>query len=134
MSLSYVDIDRPAVTDNIIDGDQAYFAGSCCFVNNKEPDNNKFPWIAEIIDIGHDHDHDQRELKIRWLYHPYTLVEAQEQYRGPYELIRTNHEDKITTGMLSGRAWVEKQASGCDTSMIWCWRDTIDLEEEQYLV
>jgi hypothetical protein len=92
---------------------------------NLEPedlDPIRFPWIAKVRKVKTQ----EHKLDIFWLYHPHTLPQATKSYRGPYELLLSNHHDVIDLDSVCNLAAVEENRDDCRTRHNWCWNQRYD--------
>jgi hypothetical protein len=116
-----------------LDNGVIYRLGDYIFVNpliengENEQDFIRFPWIAKIKKIHAG----GKQLQINWMYHPHTLPAATKTFRGPYEIISTNHEDDIDLRSACGLAAVEENCDDCKTRDHWCFNTTFDFGMEK---
>jgi hypothetical protein len=92
-----------------------------------ESDQGRFPWIAKVETIlprG-------KGLGVLWVYHPHTIPAARETYRGPYEIILSNHQDVIDLESVCGLARVKENCNDCRTRLRWCWKQTYDVHSRK---
>ena len=83
---------------------------------------SRFPWIAKVTKVCAG-----RKLNVFWMYHTYELQEACNTYRGPWEIVSSNHDDTVDLDSVNGLAAVEENCRDCRRQSHWCWNQTWDV-------